>query len=165
MPSRFNVAKLVILLAPVGNAWAKTVTVTNGTIHGGVCTTSNANTFLGIPYALAPSRFAAPEPHNKPYQGVLHGSVQPPRCPQFGTAYVENGEQSEDWYGCMAPLTRSHSKSVTAFISTSGLLPPQATIPSYRSRSGFTAEATKEEPSPTLCMMAATRRETVSWSP
>ena len=98
MPWHFNVAKLAILLAATGNVWAKTVITTNGTIQGGVCTTSSASTFLGIPYALPPSRFAAPESYNKTYDGVLDGSVQPPRCPQFGLTYVEDGKQSEDWY-------------------------------------------------------------------
>lgn len=98
IPRHSKVAKLGALLAAVGNVCAKTVTTTKGTIQGGVCAASGANTFLGIPYALPPSRFAAPESYNKTYDGVLDGSVQPPRCPQFGLAYVEYAGQSEDWY-------------------------------------------------------------------
>jgi carboxylesterase type B len=100
MPYYSNAAKLLILLAAIGNVRAQTVTTTNGTIQGSKCNTSSANAFLGIPFALPPTRFAAPEPYNKTYDGVLDATAQPARCPQFGLAFVEYGPQSEDWYVC-----------------------------------------------------------------
>lgn len=101
MRSPSHVAKLATLLSAVGGAWAKQITITNGTIQGGKCDTSDANAFLGVPYALPPVgdlRLAAPKPYNKKFDGVLDTTAQPPSCPQFGLAYVEDGKQSEDWY-------------------------------------------------------------------
>lgn len=101
MPCHYNVAKLATLLSAICGAWAKTVTVTNGTIQGGICDTSTANAFLGIPYALPPVgdlRLAAPKPYNMKYDGMLDATAQPPSCLQFGLDYVETGKQSEDWY-------------------------------------------------------------------
>jgi carboxylesterase type B len=103
MPCLSNGTKLVALLSALGGVWAGTVTTTNGTIQGGTCDTSDANAFLGVPYALPPVgnlRLAAPELYNKKYDGVLKATAQPPSCPQFGLAYVEEGKQSEDWYAC-----------------------------------------------------------------
>jgi carboxylesterase type B len=96
-----NTAKIFALLSAIGNVCAHTVTTLNGTIDGTRCNTSNAFAFLGIPYALPPMghrRLAAPEPYNKKYGGVLNATAQPPRCPQFGLYFIEDGKQSEDWY-------------------------------------------------------------------
>jgi len=106
MPCHSHAAKLLILLSAIGIVQAQTVTTTNGTIQGSKCKTSSANAFLGIPFALPPTRFAAPESYNKTYDGVWNATTQPARCPQFGLAFVEYGPQSEDWYVCNGQVSK-----------------------------------------------------------
>lgn len=79
---------------------APTVTVVNGTIQGGTCTSTSVNYFLSIPYAEPPVgdlRFAAPQPYNSTYTGVLQATKAAPYCIQFGSASAEADQQSEDW--------------------------------------------------------------------
>lgn len=77
-----------------------TITITNGTLQGARCSTTNVNSFLGIPYAQAPIdtlRFAPPQSYNQTYSGTLNATQAPPACIQFNTAFAEAGAQSEDW--------------------------------------------------------------------
>lgn len=104
MPSHSYLEKLTILLCAIGNVWGKAVTTTNGTIEGGRCESSDANSFLAIPYAQPPVaalRFAAPESYNTTYDGVLRATSRAPNCPQFTTGgELVEGTFSEDWYDC-----------------------------------------------------------------
>ncbi|OAP63622.1 hypothetical protein AYL99_02849 [Fonsecaea erecta] len=92
----FKIAILGILLAVMGNVCTTAIATTNGTLQGGAGCYLQRKYFLGIPRKLLSAPFAAPESYNKTYDGVLDGSVQPPRYPQFGLAYVEDEKQSED---------------------------------------------------------------------
>jgi carboxylesterase type B len=71
----------------------------NGTINGAQCTSSQANYFFGIPYGKDPARFAAPQIFDSKYgeNGTLDATQPAPSCMQFGSVFVENGTQSEDW--------------------------------------------------------------------
>jgi hypothetical protein len=72
----------------------------NGTIRGARCRETDVDYFLSIPYARAPVghlRFAPPVSHADAYDGILDGRVRAPACPQFGTSFVEDGPQDEDW--------------------------------------------------------------------
>ena len=94
--------KLIALLSAIGCVWAQTVTTTNGTVQGGKCEGYKVNYFWSIPYAQPPVgnlRFAAPKTYDKTYTaGVLKAISPAPRCPQFGTDFVEwYGAASEDW--------------------------------------------------------------------
>lgn len=102
MPSyRLLLGLGALLLGQSSVAAGQTVKVTNGTIQGVKCQGSNANSFLGIPYAKAPVkdlRFAAPQPYDSKYgNGILQATKPAPNCPQFGSAFVEKGTSSEDW--------------------------------------------------------------------
>lgn len=79
---------------------APTAKTNNGTLQGIKCSTTNVNSFLGIPYAQAPLgslRFAPPEPFNQTYT-TRDATKPPPACLQFNAAFAEAGAQSEDWY-------------------------------------------------------------------
>jgi carboxylesterase type B len=78
------------------------VTISAGTLQGGLCnTTSNAAYFKSIPYAQPPTgdmRFAPPEPLTQKYsEGVRQATAAAPACIQFGDEFVEEGPTSEDW--------------------------------------------------------------------
>jgi carboxylesterase type B len=90
-----------LLLGLLGGAAGQTVKVSNGTIQGVKCQNTNANSFLGIPYAKPPTgdlRFAAPQPYDSKYTGgTLQATKAAPSCPQFGSAFLEHGATAEDW--------------------------------------------------------------------
>jgi len=71
----------------------------NGTINGAQCPYSQANYFFGIPYGKAPGRFAPPQLFDSKYgnDGTLDATQLAPSCIQFGSVFVENGTQTEDW--------------------------------------------------------------------
>jgi carboxylesterase type B len=54
---------------------------------------------LGIPYGKALVRFAASQIFDSKYgeNGTLDATQPAPSCMQFGSVFVENGTQSEDW--------------------------------------------------------------------
>lgn len=58
--------------------------------------------FPGNPIRSATSRalrFAAPEPYNTTFDGVLRATSPAPNCPQFTTGgELVKGTFSEDWY-------------------------------------------------------------------
>lgn len=98
----------ILLTGAVGAALAQqssgqppTVTITNGTVQGARCPSTDVNAFLGIPYAQAPVgalRFAPPRPYNQTFAGgTLNATRPPPACIQFNAAFAEAGAQSEDW--------------------------------------------------------------------
>lgn len=87
-------------LALAAGQSAPAVTVANGTVHGGTCPSTSVNYFLSIPYAQPPVgnlRFAAPQPYNITYTGVLQATTPAPYCIQFGSASAPIDQQSEDW--------------------------------------------------------------------
>lgn len=76
------------------------VEITNGTVQGIKCPDSDAVSFLGLPYAQAPTgnlRYSAPKAYDAKYNGTLQATTQPPNCPQFGSSFVETSLTSEDW--------------------------------------------------------------------
>lgn len=72
----------------------------NGTIQGGRCNNTDVDYFFSIPYAKSPLgdlRFSPPSPHSEAYSSTLDGTVVAPACPQFGTTFIEDGPQDENW--------------------------------------------------------------------
>ena len=75
-----------------------------GEVQGALCNSSNATSFLKIPFAQPPIgnlRFAPPVPYNGSYAGgVLKATTQSPSCIQFGSQFLEVEPQpySEDWF-------------------------------------------------------------------
>ena len=79
---------------------SSTVTLLNGTIQGGRCSSTDVNYFFSIPFAQPPVgdlRLAAPVGYDTKYSGTLDATQQGPSCPQLGTLLVQTGAQSEDW--------------------------------------------------------------------
>jgi len=74
-------------------------TTYNGTIHGVQCPYTQVNQFLCIPYNKEPGRFAAPELFDSKYgeNGTLDATQPAPSCIQFGTIFLEENTQTEDW--------------------------------------------------------------------
>lgn len=103
----------VVVLAQGGES---TVKVNNGTLQGTRCSSTNVNSFLGIPYAAAPVgslRFAPPQPYNQTYT-TRDATKPPPACIQFSSTFSEAGEQSEDWYvGLLSSLYPKDQLSAT----------------------------------------------------
>jgi carboxylesterase type B len=82
-------------------ASSPSVSLTNGTVHGGVCSSNHgAAYFHGIPYAKAPTgdlRFAPPQAYDSKYsKGGLNATETAPSCIQFSSAGKEKGKTSED---------------------------------------------------------------------
>lgn len=101
---------LLCLLGPIGTTGetvlardthpAIRIDTLNGTIRGGRCRETDVDYFFSIPYAKPPVgdlRFAPPAGHTDAYHGTLDGRVAAPACPQFGSSFVEEGPQDEDW--------------------------------------------------------------------
>jgi Carboxylesterase family len=92
-----------IALALTGKTHANpTVTLSAGTVNGGVCSgNENAVYFKGIPYAQPPVdslRFEPPQAYTQKYPGgAFDGTKAPPACIQFGSLFRETGPTSEDW--------------------------------------------------------------------
>lgn len=88
---------LLSLLSPV--ALAQKVTVANGTIQGGTCSSAAVNFFHSIPFAQPPVgnlRFAAPQPYVQSYNGTLNGTRPAPTCIQFNEEFAEPKPWTED---------------------------------------------------------------------
>ena len=91
---------LVALIASVTlGAGDASFSTYNGAINGAQCASSRANYFFGIPYSRPPGRFAPPQLFDSKYgnSGTLDATQPAPSCFQFGSVFVENGTQSEDW--------------------------------------------------------------------
>lgn len=99
------VGRAVIAVAQSGPI---SVRLQNGTVNGTKCSTTDVNSFLGIPYAQAPVdnlRFASPQPYNQTYDS-RDATKPPPACIQFNAAFSEQGSQTEDWYVSCIDYTR-----------------------------------------------------------
>ena len=72
-----------------------------GTVHGQTCPSSAATSFLSIPYAqplVNDLRFQAPRSFDSSFPGgTLNATTPAPSCIQFGSRFIEQGRQSEDW--------------------------------------------------------------------
>ena len=92
---------LFLLSSSAGETYGQAVSIPNGSIQGIKCASTDTNSFLGIPYAKAPTgtlRFAPPQAYDTKYDGgVLQAKSQPASCIQFGAAFIEKGQTSEDW--------------------------------------------------------------------
>ena len=92
---------ILLSLATVQASNLVSVVTSSGTVQGGQCINSNANYFVGIPFAQPPIgdlRFEAPQPYNATYpSGTLLATSPPPACIQFGKQFVETTATSEDW--------------------------------------------------------------------
>jgi carboxylesterase type B len=100
----------LLLLACVAGASARVdgphFSLPLGIVSGGTCNTnsSDASSFLGIPYAKPPTgelRFQPPVAFDHKYgngTGRLDATSRVPACIQFGSSFVEDGPQSEDWW-------------------------------------------------------------------
>ncbi len=96
---------LLLGAACVRAADSSVVTLKAGKVQGASCQGSKATTFLGIPFAQAPTgslRFAAPVSYNSTYTGgTLNATAFKPACEQFGGPNglgTITGPTSEDWY-------------------------------------------------------------------
>lgn len=78
-----------------------TVSISAGSIEGTQCSTSNATSYLSIPYAKPPIgdlRLAPPQAYNSRFpNGILQANASAPACLQFGDEFIEYTPQSEDW--------------------------------------------------------------------
>ena len=96
----------LLLAAARGRAAdSSVVTLKAGKVQGAACQGSKATTFLGIPFAQAPTgslRFGAPISYNSTYAGgTLNATAFKPACEQFGAGAGLGtilGPTSEDWY-------------------------------------------------------------------
>jgi len=96
---------------------AQTVTITNGTIRGGVCPSLEAAFYHSIPYARPPIgslRFSAPQPYDQKFNSTLDGTKTAPSCIQFGKLFIEHGAQSEDclFLNVWVPRNATNSSSL-----------------------------------------------------
>ena len=100
--SIFALLTSTLILITVDPAFALlTASTPAGTVHGSQCPSSSATSFLSIPYAQPPVndlRFQATKPFNSSFAGgTLNATTAAPSCTQFGSRFIEQGRQSEDW--------------------------------------------------------------------
>lgn len=80
---------------------SNSVTISAGTLQGGICPGSTASFYLNVPYAIPPVgdlRFTSPQAYSGKYPtGTYDASTPGAACIQFGTTFVEGGPTSEDW--------------------------------------------------------------------
>ncbi|KAH8677987.1 Carboxylesterase [Xylariales sp. PMI_506] len=78
---------------------SQTVEISNGTLQGGKCNTTESNYFFAIPYAKPPIgdlRYAAPQPYDKKFNGTYDATTIANSCIQFSTVFAESNTLSED---------------------------------------------------------------------
>ncbi|XP_045502255.1 esterase FE4-like [Colias croceus] len=95
------------------------VLVSNGVLRGSVAPDGSHFRYSGIPYAVAPKRFAAPRPEPT-WRGVFEATEEHIRCPQRIGKSLLVGQEDCLTLNVYTPITQQKSLPVMVFIHGGG---------------------------------------------